>query len=108
MNIQETLVEEAKSVGNRVQEKLKASAGVVGDKAAEVHARVQDGLRSAQDKLSTVQDTVKAKGRQGVAATELFVRANPWRAVGIAAGVGLILGIGFTVGAILSRRRRDD
>jgi ElaB/YqjD/DUF883 family membrane-anchored ribosome-binding protein len=108
MNIQETLVEEAKLVGNRVQERLKASAGVVGDKAAEVHARVHDGLRAAQDRLSAVGDTVKAKGREGVAATELYVRANPWRAVGIAAGVGLVLGIGFTVGAILNRRRRRD
>ena len=86
MNIQDTLVGEAKAVGNHVQ----------------------DGLRAAQEKLSVVRESVQAKGRDGVAATELFVRANPWAAVGIAAGVGLVLGIGFTVGAILSRRGRDD
>jgi len=86
MNIQETLVDEAKAVGNRMQ----------------------DGLRVAQEKLYVVRDSVQAKGRDGVAATELFVRANPWQAVGIAAGIGLVLGIGFTAGAYLSRRGRKD
>lgn len=86
MNIQDTLVGEAKAVG----------------------AQVQEGLRAAQDRLSAVRESASAKGRDGVAATELFVRANPWQAVGIAAGIGLVLGIGFTAGAWLSCRSRKD
>jgi ElaB/YqjD/DUF883 family membrane-anchored ribosome-binding protein len=104
MNTQDTLARGVKTLGNNVQETLRASASAVGDKAAEARAKVEDGLQAAQDRLITVHENVKAKGREGFAATELYVRANPWNAVGIAAGIGLILGIGFTVG-LISRRR---
>jgi len=34
------------------------------------------------------------------------VRDNPWNAVGVAAGVGFLLGLGFAAGTFL--RRSDD
>jgi ElaB/YqjD/DUF883 family membrane-anchored ribosome-binding protein len=67
---------------------------------------VQDSLKTAQDKLSDVHESVKAKGQEAFTATDGYVRENPWNAVGIAAGIGFILGIGFSAGAFL--RRRDD
>ncbi len=100
------LVEDVKILSKDVQELLKATASVVGDKAAEARERVQESLKIAQDKLSVVQDNVKAKGQEAFSATDSYVRDNPWNAVGIAAGVGFILGIGFSAGAFL--RRSDD
>jgi ElaB/YqjD/DUF883 family membrane-anchored ribosome-binding protein len=101
------LVEDVKVLSKDVQELLKATASVVGDKAAEARVRVQDSLKSAQDKLSVVHENVKAKGQEAFNATDTYVRDNPWNAVGIAAGIGFILGIGFSAGAFL-RRGRDD
>ena len=100
------LVEDVKVLSKDVQELLKVTASVVGDKAAEARVRVQDSLKVAQDKLSVAQDHVKAKGQEAFSVTDGYVRDNPWNAVGIAAGIGFILGIGFSAGAFL--RRSDD
>jgi ElaB/YqjD/DUF883 family membrane-anchored ribosome-binding protein len=101
------LVEDVKILTKDVQELLKATASVVGDKAAEARVKVEESLKVAQDKLSTVHESVRAKGQEAFNATDGYVRDNPWNAVGIAAGIGFILGIGFSAGAFL-RSRRDD
>jgi len=101
------LVEDVKVLTKDVQDLLKATASVVGDKAAEARVRVQDSLKTAQEKLAVVHSNVKAKGQEAFSATDGYVRDNPWNAVGIAAGIGFILGIGFSAGAFL-RSRRDD
>jgi ElaB/YqjD/DUF883 family membrane-anchored ribosome-binding protein len=98
------LVEDVKVLSKDVQELLKATASVVGEKAAEARVKVEESLKVAQDKLSTVQETVKAKGKEAVAVTDEYVRDNPWNAVGIAAGVGFLLGLGFAAGTFLRRR----
>jgi ElaB/YqjD/DUF883 family membrane-anchored ribosome-binding protein len=100
------LVEDVKVLSKDVQELLKATASVVGEKAAEARSRVQDSLKVAQEKLSVAHEHAHAKGREAFAVTDTYVRDNPWNAVGIAAGIGFILGIGFSAGALL--RRRDD
>jgi ElaB/YqjD/DUF883 family membrane-anchored ribosome-binding protein len=101
------LVEDVKVLTKDVQELLKATASVVGDKAAEARVKVEESLKVAQDKLSVVHENVKAKGQEAFSVTDGYVRDNPWNAVGIAAGIGFILGIGFSAGAFL-RSRRDD
>ncbi len=100
----EKLVEDVKVLTKDVQELLKATASVVGEKAAEARVRVEESLKIAQDKLAIAQQTVTAKGREAVSATDDYVRENPWNAVGIAAGVGFLLGIGFAAGTFLRRR----
>jgi ElaB/YqjD/DUF883 family membrane-anchored ribosome-binding protein len=98
------LVEDFKVLSKDVQELLKATASVVGEKAAEARVRVEDSLKMAQDKLAIAQESVKAKGKEAITATDEYVRDNPWNAVGIATGVGFLLGIGFAAGTFLRRR----
>jgi ElaB/YqjD/DUF883 family membrane-anchored ribosome-binding protein len=100
------LVEDVKVLTKDVQDLLKATASVVGDKAAEARVKVEESLKVAQDKMSVAHGTVKAKGQEAFTATDEYVRDNPWNAVGIAAGIGFLLGIGFSAGTFL--RRRDD
>ena len=101
------LVEDFKVLSKDVQDLLTATASVVGEKAAEARVKVEESLKVAQDKLSVAHENVKAKGQEAFSATDSYVRDNPWNAVGIAAGIGFVLGIGFTAGAFL-RSRRDD
>jgi ElaB/YqjD/DUF883 family membrane-anchored ribosome-binding protein len=101
------LVEDVKVLTKDVQELLKATASVVGDKAAEARGRVEESLKVAQDKLSIVHENVKAKGQEAFQAADGYVRDNPWNAVGVAAGIGFLLGIGFSAGAFLRSRRND-
>ena len=100
----EKLVEDVKVLTKDVQELLKATASVVGEKAAEARVKVEESLKVAQSKLATVQDTVTSKGKEALAVTDEYVRDNPWNAVGIAAGVGFLLGLGFAAGTFLRRR----
>ena len=100
----EKLVEDVKVLTKDVQDLLKATASVVGDKATEARAKVEDSLRVVQDKLGVVHENVLAKGKEAVTATDNYVRDNPWNAVGIAAGVGFLLGVGFAAGTFLRRR----
>ena len=99
-------VEDIKTLTRDVQDLLKATTSVVGEKAAEARVKVEESLKVAQDKLTVVQANVKARGQEAFTATDGYVRDNPWNAVGIAAGIGFLLGIGFSAGAFL--RRGDD
>ena len=102
----EKLVEDFKVLAQDVQELLKVTTSGLSDKASDARSRVQDSLRVAQDKLADAREQVKAKGQEAFTATDGYVRDNPWNAVGIAAGIGFLLGIGFSAGAFL--RRNDD
>ena len=99
-------VEDVKVLTKDVQDLLKATASVVGEKAAEARVKVEESLKVAQNKLTVVQENMKARGQEVLTATDGYVRDNPWNAVGIAAGIGFLLGIGFSAGSFL--RRRDD
>ncbi len=102
----EKVYDDVKVLVKDVQELLKATTSVVGDKATEARSRVQDHLKTVQDKLGDHYETVRTKGQEAFTHADGYVRDNPWNAVGIAAGVGFILGIGFSAGVFL--RRRDD
>jgi ElaB/YqjD/DUF883 family membrane-anchored ribosome-binding protein len=100
------LVDDVKVLTRDVQELLKATASVVGEKAADARERVQESLKVAQEKLAQVKATAKDKGQQAFVVTDGYVRDNPWNAVGVAAGIGFLLGLGFAAGTFL--RRNDD
>src|ERR1700689_2080327 len=94
----EKLVEDVKVLTKDVQDLLKATASVVGEKAAEARVKVEESLTVAQDKLNDAHGHVRAKGQEAFNVTDSCVRDTPWNAVGIAAGIGFLLGIGFSAG----------
>jgi ElaB/YqjD/DUF883 family membrane-anchored ribosome-binding protein len=100
----EKLVADLKVLATDVQELIKATAGVVSDKAAEARTKVEESLKVAQDKLGQVQDNVKDKSAAAVQATQTYITDNPWRAVGLGVSVGFLLGIGFAAGTFLRSR----
>ena len=72
---------------------MKASAGHGGEKVDEARNRILESLESAKRRLLEVERSAVRQGEEAVAATEQYVKSNPWQSVGIAAGVGLILGV---------------
>jgi ElaB/YqjD/DUF883 family membrane-anchored ribosome-binding protein len=75
-------MDELRNVIADAEELLRVTAGEAGPKVQEVRARAEESLRSAREHL-------QGAGRQ----LDTQVRANPWAGVGVAAGVGLIIGI---------------
>ena len=82
------LVEDFKVLSKDVQELLKATASVVGERATEARGKVQESLKVAQEKLSQATAAARERGQAAVTATDVYVRDNPWNAVGVAAGIG--------------------
>ena len=87
------LVADLKLVVSDAEELLRATAAQAGEKAAVARERIQASLASAKEKLGEAERAALAKAKEAAKATDEYVHDNPWKAVGIAAGVGFVLGI---------------
>lgn len=88
-----TLVEDLQTVMRDAEALLKATAAQTGDRIQEVRARTEESLRQARVRLSEVQGDVLERARVAADSAESYVRSNPWQAVGLAAGIGVIVGL---------------
>jgi ElaB/YqjD/DUF883 family membrane-anchored ribosome-binding protein len=89
----EQLITDFKVVVADAEALLKATANQGGEKLAEVRAKAEESLRVAKDKMAEAQAALLVKTRAAAKATDVYVHENPWRAVGAAAGVGLVIGL---------------
>ena len=72
---------------------MKASADTGGEKVNEARTRIRESLESAKRRLLEAERSAVRHGEEAVTATEDYVKRNPWQSVGIAAGVGLVIGV---------------
>ena len=89
----EKLMHDLRVVVSDAEELLRATAGQAGEKVAAARERIQENLAAAKARLVVAEEAVIAKTKQAAKATDEYVHENPWRAVGIGAGVGLIIGM---------------
>lgn len=75
------------------EELLKATAHDASEKAVAARAKIEARLRDAKAKLADLEEVITARAKQAATATDQYVHDNPWKAVGIAAGVGLLVGM---------------
>jgi ElaB/YqjD/DUF883 family membrane-anchored ribosome-binding protein len=87
------LVADLKLVVADAEELLRATASQAGEKVSAARERIQASLASAKVKLGDAERAALEKAKEAAKATDEYVHENPWRAVGIAAGVGLLLGL---------------
>jgi ElaB/YqjD/DUF883 family membrane-anchored ribosome-binding protein len=89
----ERLIKDFKAVIRDAEDLLKATANQTGEKVSAVRSRAEDSIKSARAKLDELEDDMVARGRAYVSATDQLLRDNPWQSIGIAAGVGFLLGM---------------
>ena len=87
------LVSDLKVVISDTEELLRATAGSAGDKVGELRERIGLRLRDAKERLIDLEVAVVDKTKAAARATDDFVHENPWQAVGVAAAIGLALGV---------------
>ena len=75
------------------EEILRETKGVAGEKIAELRERIAVRLRDAKMRIADADEILRDRTKAAARATDDYVNDNPWRAVGIAAGVGLLLGV---------------
>lgn len=75
------------------EELLRLGAAQTGNGATEWRARVEARLTQAKASLLDAQETAVAKARAAGHAADDYVHDNPWKAIGAAAGIGLVVGL---------------
>ena len=92
-NSKQKLVADMKIVVSDAEEILRATAGVAGEKMVDLREHIAERLHDAKMRLADAEAALVDKTKAAARATDDYVNENPWQAVGIAAGVGLLLGI---------------
>jgi ElaB/YqjD/DUF883 family membrane-anchored ribosome-binding protein len=87
------LVADMKIVMADAEELLKATASAAGEKVSSARARMEDSLRTARVKVAEAQEIVADRAKAAAQATDDYVHAHPWKAVGFAAAIGVIVGM---------------
>jgi ElaB/YqjD/DUF883 family membrane-anchored ribosome-binding protein len=91
--VRDQLIEDFKKVIGDAEELLKATANDTSGKVGEVRERAEANLREARRKLQVMENDLVMQTKAAAKATDKLVHENPWQAVAIAAGVGLLFGI---------------
>ena len=75
------------------EELLKATASQAGDKIAVARQKIEQSLVEGKKALADAEKTLMSKSKECAEIADDYVRENPWSAVGIAGGIGLVLGL---------------
>jgi ElaB/YqjD/DUF883 family membrane-anchored ribosome-binding protein len=90
---QEQLIADFKVVVADAEALLKATANQGGEKLAEIRAKTEKSLRVAKARIGEAQAALLVKTKAAAKTTDAYVHENPWKAIGVAAGVGLVIGL---------------
>lgn len=94
----EQLLEEFQALVSDTERLLQHSASLAGDQAEELREQIRSSLGRARGTLHNAEDALHARGKATLEATEGYVQTHPWQTLGIAAAIGLLLGM------LISRR----
>lgn len=89
----EKLMADLRTVVSDAEALLHATAGQAGEAAAEMRTKVKASLARARANLAQLEQDAVARAKAAGKAADEYVHENPWKSVGIAAGVGLVIGL---------------
>lgn len=72
---------------------LKATAGDVSEKAKEARSRVAAALERAKTTCAHMQEQTVATAKAAAKKADTVIREHPYESIGVALGVGVLLGI---------------
>jgi len=87
------LTGDIRSVVADVEELLKATAGQTGGQLSNARDRVTESLKQMRGELESAERAALAKAKHAAAEVDHYAHQNPWQAVGIAAGIGFLIGV---------------
>ncbi|MEO8101780.1 MAG: DUF883 family protein [Betaproteobacteria bacterium] len=82
-----------RNVVTDVEELLKATAGQTSGQLTGARDRVAESLKQMRLELEHAEQAALAKARHAAKEVDHYAHENPWQAVGIAAGIGFLLGV---------------
>jgi ElaB/YqjD/DUF883 family membrane-anchored ribosome-binding protein len=89
----EHLINEFQTVVTNAEELLKATANISGDQLAAIRIKAEKSLTIAKSLMLDTQNELLTKTRETAQVTNAYVHENPWRAIGFAASLGVVVGL---------------
>lgn len=83
------LVKDLKNAACDAEELIKATAGELTEKSKEARLRLKATLNSAKETCEVLEE----RALDGIKVADRKIRAYPYESIGIALGVGLLLGV---------------
>ena len=90
---QQRLVSAIRSEISDAEDLLSATADQVGEKISKLRSRIEARLREARVRLADAETLLVEKTKAAARAADDYVHESPWTAIGIAAGVGVLVGL---------------
>lgn len=90
---QARLISAIRSEISDAEETLSATADQAGEKMARLRSRIENRLREAKFRLIDAEEALLARTREVAHAADDYVHESPWTAIGVAAGVGVVVGL---------------
>ena len=90
---QDELLQEFQALVKDTEKLLQQSADLTGEKAEDLRTQIHQSLSRARATMHNAEASVRERSKAAVDATESYVQTHPWQSMGIAAGVGMLLGM---------------
>lgn len=89
----ERIVNDLKTMMNDAEELLRATASQAGEKITVARQKIEQSLVEGRKAVADAEKSFVKKSKECAEIADDYVRENPWSAVGIAAGLGVVLGL---------------
>ncbi|MEO8767152.1 MAG: DUF883 family protein [Nitrosospira sp.] len=89
----EKLIEDFHSVISDTEELMRSVSSEGGGKAQALREKIDQNLKHAKEYLQDFEESVVDKSRVAARMTDEYVHENAWRTVGLAIGVGVVIGL---------------
>ena len=93
-NVRDYASDELRAFLADVEDLVKKVANVGDADVARVRARVTGAIGDVRQTLGDTADSLRDRARLAVSVTDDYVHDRPWTAIGLAAAVGVIVGVG--------------
>jgi ElaB/YqjD/DUF883 family membrane-anchored ribosome-binding protein len=87
------LVSEFKELMADAEALIRATEGHTDEAIKSIRSKALETISGAKESLSGLEGQLADKAKVAAASADDFVHRNPWEAVGVAAGLGLLIGL---------------
>jgi ElaB/YqjD/DUF883 family membrane-anchored ribosome-binding protein len=87
------LIDDLRAVISDAEALLSATAGDVSERAQQAHHKATESVERARANLKQLEGDLTAKAKAMADDATEYVSDNPWQSVGIAAAIGVVIGV---------------
>ncbi|TBV00051.1 DUF883 family protein [Stutzerimonas kirkiae] len=92
-NAQSALIDEFHTLIADTERLLQYTQETAGEQSEELRDKVNENLARARELIKETESSVRDQGQVALQNTEQYIQDNPWKSIGIAAGVGFLVGL---------------